>query len=145
MDSPSQALIPTRDEIIYTNRVMIERFGGYLLTANNLSNPNALDYILEAVQFALAGVDRFPRLLDKAAALAWHIITRHIFHDGNECTGLEVCRAMLALNGIQMQMSLDAVDVAVQIATNAITFEAFVAWLEGTCGEVTSSQMSYAN
>lgn len=121
----------TLAQIAAINRRMLVTFGGFLVEANdNLANPGPLLYVLEAIQVPIFGKDLFPTLVEKAAALAWYIITHHVFHDGNKRTGMETCRLFLELNGYTLTIDQQVVRIAVEIATRQLTYEVFVAWLE---------------
>ena len=121
----------TLDEIIAINYRQIERFGGLYLEGNdNLLNPGTLESVLAACQGPLFGVDRYPTVVDKAAAIAWFIITGHVFHDGNKRTGLLACYTLLALNGYQLPIDRAARDIALQVADGQVSLEDFTAWIE---------------
>ena len=121
----------TLAQIVEINRRMLDTFGGFLVEANSdLANPGPLRYILEAIQAPIFGQDLYPTHIEKAAALAWYIITHHVFHDGNKRTAMETCRLFLDLNGYTMTIDQHVAQVAVDIATKEMTFEAFVCWLQ---------------
>ena len=63
------------------------------------------------------GVDLYPVVFEKAAALARGIICGHVFADGNKRTGMEVGLIFLELNGWEVHLTKDeyvglALDVA---------------------------------
>ena len=117
-------------EIVLINRRMIDEYGGYSEGQDNLRNPGSLKYILDAIQGSLFGQDRYPTLVDKAAAVAWYIIMHHVFHDGNKRTGMGACRSLLEANGHTMRIDEEVKDVAYQIAGRQLPFSDFVHWLE---------------
>lgn len=118
-------------DILEINRRMVQTFCGIFFEGDdNLASPGSLEYILEAIQGSLFGYDPYPTLVEKAAALAWRIITGHVFHDGNKRTGMEACRLLLDLNGYVMRIDTEVVEVAVQIASGELGFADFVRWLE---------------
>ena len=49
-----------------------------------LLNENQLNYLVEAVGGTFGDTELYPTLLQKAAVYAHHIITGHIFLDGNK-------------------------------------------------------------
>jgi death-on-curing protein len=119
------------DEILEINKRLIEEFGGfYTHRDRNLANPGSLRYILEAIQGSFFGVEPYPTTIEKAAALAWQIITAHVFHDGNKRTGMEACRLFLELNGLAMRVDMEVVEVALRVAQSELEFSGFVRWLE---------------
>lgn len=127
MESPLQAL--TDAEIIEINRMMVTEFGGlYSETDLNLHNPESLYYIVDAIQGSIFGQEIYPTIFEKAAALCWHIITRHTFHDGNKRTGMEACRVLLEMNGYRLRMDEGVIGIALWIAESTVTFEQVVEW-----------------
>jgi death-on-curing protein len=93
-----------------------------------------LDYILDAIQGAsFGGFDRYPTIFDKAAAVGYHIITRHVFPDGNKRTGTQVCYIILRANGYEMALEpIDEVEdfiLRVADSTQGIDLEAFTDWI----------------
>ena len=63
------------------------------------------------------GVDRFPSIADKAAALIWSITLNHPFNDGNKRTGLTTSFAFLANNNHLLIAHQDeAVELCLRIA-----------------------------
>lgn len=137
----------TVEEIIEINRDLTIEFGGtYQSATHNLLNPGSLHYIVNAVQEPIYEVDLYPTQFEKAAAVAWNIITRHIFVDGNKRTAMEACRQILELSNLAMRIDDDVVDVALQIAKlnipeegDQITFEGFVEWLKLRCTPICSA------
>jgi death-on-curing protein len=107
---------PTREDIVRLNRRLVEETGGEFVPPDNLMNPGSLEWVLEAIQYPLFGVDQYPTLADKAALLAWIIIEGHVFHDGNKRTGMATLISFIRLNGYQLDVSPDEiVEVALRV------------------------------
>ena len=70
-------------------------------------NEDRLLYTLEAVEAKFGGVDLYPTLFQKAAVYAHHIITGHVFLDGNKRTGLGSAFKFLELNGFATPVGID--------------------------------------
>ena len=128
-------IFPTIEDIYDINREWIMRYGGrYVEANNNLSNTSSLEYILDAIQYPIYGVDKYPSLIDKAAALAWWIIEGHIFIDGNKRTGMQAAIEFLEINGAITQFDTESiVTIAIEIASGihsveelSLKFSAFV-------------------
>lgn len=110
---------------------MIQEFGGIFFAGNdNLLNSGSLEYLVSTVEGSLFDFDPYPTIIEKAALLAWRIITGHIFIDGNKRTGMESCRLLLEINGYNLIVSQDTVTVALQAANNEISYSEFVEWIE---------------
>jgi len=120
----------TFEEVVEINRRMVLTYGGFFAEGNNnLANPGSLAYIVAAIRGSFFGQDLYPTLVEKAAALAWKIITTHVFYDGNKRTGIEACRLMLDLNGYTMKIDREVIEVTVQICEGRISFPDFVQWV----------------
>ncbi len=121
----------TKAEIIEINRRMIQKFGGVFFSGNeNLINPGSLEYLIHAINGNLFDFDPYPTVVEKAARLAWRIITGHVFVDGNKRTGIETCRLLLEINGKNLLIDQSVVNIALQIAKHEIEFTDFVEWLK---------------
>lgn len=127
----------TKGDLIEINRRMIHRFGGiFFVNDNNLVNPGSLDHVLEAIQGSLFGVELYPSIFQKAAAIAWRVIVGHVFYDGNKRTGIEACRIYLEINGYEMRIDYEVVEIALRVATREIEFDNFVDWLVNRTDEL---------
>ena len=81
----------TVDDIL---EVAEEQVGQY-----QLLNENQLHYLVQIVGETIGDTELFPTLAQKAAVYAHHIITRHIFLDGNKRTGMHSAILFFELNG----------------------------------------------
>jgi death-on-curing protein len=115
----------TLDDICEINREWIQRYGGrYVAVDKNLCNRASLEYILTAIQYPIFGVQRFPRLIDKASALAWWIIEGHVFNDGNKRTGMQAAIELLELNGVMTSFDTESViEISLDVANGRISVE----------------------
>ncbi len=81
-DSGPELVYPSAAQICEVNRRMVKTFGGHFKPPDNLQNEAALHYILAAISSTLMGRDLYVSPKEKAAELAYHIITRHVFLTG---------------------------------------------------------------
>ena len=136
----------TIKDIVIIDHRMIHKFGGvYFEGDQNLANPGSLEHVLEEIQGSLFGYEPYPTLIEKAAALCWRIITNHVFHDGNKRTGMEACRVFLELNGYEMKIDAEVVDVALRIAKGAIKFADLAQWIKGRTSPIGKNPEAEAN
>lgn len=124
----------SKELIIQINREMISKYGGLFLGDDNLNNPGSLDWVLEAIQYPIFGIDQYPTLINKAAQLGWIINGGHVFHDGNKRTSNMSVLLFLVGNGFVIKTSIkDFIDVSEKIATCqtcGFTIENYTKWLE---------------
>lgn len=115
----------TIEDICEINREWITRYGGrYVADNNNFLHKASLEYILNAIQYTVYGVDRYPSLIDKAAALAWWINKGHVFNDGNKRTGMQAAIELLEINGAITRFDSESiVKIALQIEGDKISVE----------------------
>lgn len=125
--------IPSLEEIIKINHRHIFQSGGEFLGSDNIINRGSLEWVLEAIQYPLFGVDHYPALEQKAALLAWTIIKNHVFYDGNKRTAMTSLLYVIRLNQYKViATSDDIVEIAVRIAgadANEFAFQEFVSWV----------------
>lgn len=128
-DSGREIAYPTVEQICKVNRRMFEEFGGPFLPPDNVRNQDALEYILEAVKFPIFGRNMYATLKEKAAAIAYHIISRHIFHDGNKRTAVHIAWEFLHSNGIQVFLEPTIIELSVAIARGDAAQDELLQWL----------------
>lgn len=88
-----------------------------------LLNENQLHYLVDIVSEKFGDTDLFPTVFQKAAVYAHHIITGHIFLDGNKRVGLTCALRFLELNGYSRLSNIDdsLIDLGFKIADGTIT------------------------
>ena len=72
-----------------------------------LLKKSQLDYLVEIVGKKIGDTELFPTLPQKAAAYAHHIITGHIFLDGNKRVGMNCALSFLVLIGCDHDLKID--------------------------------------
>ena len=88
-----------------------------------LLNENQLHYLVGIVGEKFGDTDLFPTVFQKAAVYAHHIITGHIFFDGNKRIGLTCALRFLELNGYARRLDIgdSIIDLGFKIAVGTIT------------------------
>ena len=89
----------------------------------HLLDENRLHYVVEAVSGKFGDTELYPTLSEKAAVYAHHIITGHIFLDGNKRTGLHCAVLFLEFNGCTLRLDINdsIIDLGFNIADGSIT------------------------
>lgn len=91
--------------------------------AYHLLNENQLHYLVDIVGEKFGDIDLFPTVFQKAVVYAHHIITGHIFLDGNKRVGLTCALRFLELNGYSHRSNIDdsIIELGFKIADGSIT------------------------
>jgi death on curing protein len=77
-----------------------------------------------------AGIDLYPDVVAKAAALGFFLIKNHTFVDGNKRVGLASMQTVLLRNTFEIRTSDDElVDVILAVAAGEYSLEDFTSWL----------------
>ncbi|MDE0685731.1 MAG: type II toxin-antitoxin system death-on-curing family toxin [Candidatus Poribacteria bacterium] len=88
-----------------------------------LLNESQLHYLVDVVRAKLGDTELFPTLFQKAAVYAHHIITGHIFLDGNKRVGMHCALLFLVLNDCSLPSDLNdsIIELGFKIADGTIT------------------------
>ena len=89
----------------------------------HLLDEDRLHYLIDAVAGKFGDTELYPTLPQKAAVYAHHIITGHIFLDGNKRTALNCAIIFLEFNGCTLRFDIDdaIIDLGFKIADGTIT------------------------
>ena len=88
-----------------------------------LLNENQLHYLVGIVGEKFGDTDLFPTVFQKAAVYAHHIITGHIFLDGNKRIGLTSALRFLQVNGYSHRPDIEdsIIELGFKIADGTLT------------------------
>ena len=128
-ETSGEIVYPSLEQIIDINRRMIKEFGGLFLEPDNLLNRTAIEYILEAIGAVFFSIELYPTLKDKACAMTFHIISRHVFNDGNKRTAIHVALEFLEINNVNISIDDSVIDLAVRIANGRANKIELLEWL----------------
>ncbi len=125
---------PTFEEIVKINLRHLEEAQQKRVGTTNLRYEGSLKWVLEAIRYPLFGFDAYPSLVDKVALLAYVIITRHVFWDGNKRTGMSALEAFLRVNGYRLAATDDEmVEISRRLAgeypDNVCSYGELVNWV----------------
>lgn len=129
-DSSREIVYPTVTQICDINRRMIKEFGGLFIPPNNFHNPGALDYILDFIRSTIYGRTFYPSLKEKANAIAYHIISRHVFLDGNKRTAIHIAWEFLRSNDIRVLLDSSIIDLSIAVANGEISQDELLIWFQ---------------
>ncbi|HEU5115870.1 MAG TPA: type II toxin-antitoxin system death-on-curing family toxin [Isosphaeraceae bacterium] len=89
-----------------------------------------LESAIAQPRMSFDGVDLYPSLEEKAAALAFALGKNHAFVDGNKRIALAASDALLRINGFKLSGTDDELEgVFVQLAAGELGRESLTAWV----------------
>lgn len=114
------------EQVIRIHRNMIRNFGGI----EGVRDSKLLESAVMSPRQTFGGVDLYPTVIEKAAILAFGIISNHPFLDGNKRTGQHVMEVFLAFNGFLLESNVDEDErLILDIASGRIDKYAVENWL----------------
>jgi death on curing protein len=98
--------------------------------ARGIRDLGALESAVSQPHAVFGGLDLYPDLVTKAAALCYSLIMNHAFVDGNKRIGHAAMETFLLLNGRELQCSVDEQEqVILQLAAGDYSRNAFTEWV----------------
>lgn len=117
----------TLTEILHLHQQVVRQTGG----AEGLRDLNALMSALAQPQMTFDGVELYPTLAEKAAALGFSITMNHPFIDGNKRTGHAAMETLLVMNGFEITASIDEQEtVMLLLASGELDRKTLTDWLK---------------
>ncbi len=119
--------IKNPDVIIRLHDELIREFGG---ESGLLNKSSLLSSLARPFSGSAKGVEFFPSIADKAAALIHSLIKNHPFVDGNKRTAAQVTKIFLRENEYDLVFTNDdIVNFVLDIANDKIRFEDIIIWI----------------
>ncbi len=113
-------------EVLELHRRLIQQSGGM----SGLRDLGLLEASLAQPRQSFGGVDLYPGLTAKAAALGFSLIQNHPFVDGNKRIGHAAMETTLVLNGFELSASVEAAEAAVlAVASGQLNRDALTRWV----------------
>ncbi len=114
------------DEVIEIHRDQIERYGGHA----GIRDMTLLESAVAMPQATFGGEYLHNDLFEMAAAYVFHIVQNHPFVDGNKRAGAVAALVFLALNGIEVRATNQALsDTVLGVAQGGIRKDAIAEFL----------------
>lgn len=113
----------------------IEMHGGDL----GIRDMGLLESAVLQPQMTFDGQELYPKLVEKAAVLAFSIVKNHPFVDGNKRAGQMAMEAFLLLNGFEISANVDDQEATfLRLASSDMTKEELIKWIEQNIVKFTS-------
>jgi death-on-curing protein len=117
----------TLNEVLELHSQIISQSGG----TPGILNLNALESALAQPRMTFGGGDLYSTIAEKAAALAFSLITNHPFVDGNKRTGHAAMEVFLVLNSLEIRAPVDEQEqIVLQVASGKLKRDTLAAWLK---------------
>lgn len=115
------------DEVIAIHDSMIESYGGSF----GIRDIGLLQSAISRPQTTFGGIDLYPTIFDKAAALFHSLMFNHAFADGNKRTTMTTTARFLAINGYSVEVTQkEFVEFPLRVENNHLPPEKITAWLK---------------
>ena len=116
----------TVDEVLSLHDDAIARFGG----SPGVRDAGLLDSAVAQPQAGFGGVELYPTLAEKAAAIGYALVKNHAFIDGNKRVGLAALDVFLRLNGYRIPSDPDGVEATIlAVADGSLSRAGLAAWV----------------
>ena len=116
----------TLGEVIDLHRRLLQASGG----APGIRDFGTLESAIAQPKATFGGVDLYPTLVEKAAALAFSLVQGHPFVDGNKRVGHAAMETFLVLNGSEIDAPVDDQErLMLDLAAGRIGRSHLIDWL----------------
>ena len=116
----------SREKVKLLHQLMAEATGGSV----GVRDEGLLDSAIENAFSTYGGEELYPSKDEKAASLAYSLISDHAFVDGNKRIGVYVMLSFLELNGIHIEASDDdVIKLGLGTADGSMKREEILAWI----------------
>ncbi len=119
-------ILLTVDEIIMLHDKLLRATGGL----PGLRDRGLLESAVFGVDASFEDVEKYPTVEEKAARLAYALISNHAFADGNKRVGILAMLITLRLNGVALQYTQrELIDLGLGAADGTAGYGEILAWL----------------
>lgn len=116
----------SREKVKLLHQLMAEATGGSV----GLRDEGLLDSALESAFATFDGIELYPTKEEKAAKLAFSLVSNHAFVDGNKRIGVYVMLSFLELNGIRINATNDdVIRLGLGVAGGSMKYEEIYSWI----------------
>lgn len=117
----------TTPQVLALHDQMVKKFGG----SHGVRDLGLIESAVERPKASFDGVDLYPDIFTKAAALMHSLLKNHAFVDGNKRTAYSSCGVFLKLNGYELKNMHEAsLKFAINVENNSLELEGIAAWLK---------------
>ncbi len=119
-------IILTVDEIIDIHKKIVMATGG----SSELRDRALLESAVYAAEASFDNEEIYPTIQEKAARLAYGLISNHAFVDGNKRIGVFIMLMTLKLNGIKIYYTQKELsDMGLGVASGDLSYKDILNWI----------------
>ncbi len=123
-------ILLTVDEIIMLHDKLLKATGGL----PGLRDRGLLESAVFGINAGFEDVEQYPSVEEKAARLAYALISNHAFVDGNKRVGVLAMLMTLRLNGIVLQYTQrELIDLGLGVANGKVDYHQILSWITLHC------------
>ena len=116
----------TVDEVLLLHEKLLAATGG----SPGLRDRGLLESAVWSADAAFGEVEQYPTVEEKAARLAYALVSNHAFVDGNKRVGMLAMLVTLALNGITLRYTQEElIALGLDAASGRAGYEEILAWV----------------
>ncbi len=119
-------ILLTVDEIIMLHDKLLKATGGL----PGLRDRGLLESAVLGINASFEDVEQYPTAEEKAARLAYALISNHAFVDGNKRVGVLAMLMTLRLNGVVLRYhQQELIDLGLAAASSEIGYDEILGWI----------------
>lgn len=119
-------ILLTVDEIIMLHEKLLTATGGL----PGLRDRGLLESAVFSVNASFEEVEQYPTVEEKAARLAYALISNHAFADGNKRVGVLAMLMTLRLNGVALRYTQqELIDLGLAAANSLVGYNEILNWI----------------
>lgn len=120
-------IVLSHSQVLILHEQLIRQYGG----SHGLRDGGILDSALQGQFQTFGGIDLYPSILEKAARLAYSLVTNHPFVDGNKRIGAHAMIMFLYLNGVDLSFTQkELIDLFLSLAAGNTDANELHRWLQ---------------
>ena len=119
-------ILLTVDEIILLHEKLLAATGG----TPGLRDQGLLESAVFGINASFADIEQYPTVEEKAARLAYALVSNHAFVDGNKRVGILAMLMTLALNEVILHYTqTELIELGLDAASGSVKYSEILTWI----------------
>lgn len=116
----------TKEKVLLLHKLIAEETGG----DHGVRDTSLLESAINGAYSTFDGKELYPTKEEKAASLAYSLISNHAFVDGNKRIGVHIMLLFLEVNGIKINATNEDIrELGINIASGKMSQKEIVNWI----------------